>query len=297
MKPATQLLRWYKQHGRDLPWRHTRDPYKILVSEIMLQQTQVDRGLLFYDRWLKEFPTWNALAKASNAAVLHAWAGLGYNRRALMLRDIAKQIVNLDQIPQTEEAWQRIKGIGPYTAAAISAFAQKKRTLPVDTNIRRVLGRFYLGILFPQITNDKQIYALADKFLPKRGAYYDVPQALFDFANRVCMKQPACQNCPLRHECQSAHTFLSGDVEIPKAMNKKAKERKHRNKRYPDRIYRGRILKLIRKHKTITFRPIGPQVDPDFDPALDTKWLKNMIKRMEKDGFIEMRNNQLVLKN
>ncbi len=89
----TPLLRWYAREGRDLPWRNTRDPYRILVSEVMLQQTQVSRALEFYRTWLKTFPTWHALARASNKDVIHAWAGLGYNRRGLMLRDIAKQVV------------------------------------------------------------------------------------------------------------------------------------------------------------------------------------------------------------
>jgi A/G-specific adenine glycosylase len=287
MKPATKLLRWYRRHGRNLPWRQTRDPYKILVSEIMLQQTQVERGLVYYNRWLDFFPNWKTLAKASNADVLHVWAGLGYNRRALALRDIARQIEKRKKLPITEEEWMTIKGIGPYTAAAISAFAQKKRTLPIDTNIRRVLGRYYFGILFPQISDDKQISTITEEFLPKRGAYYDVPQALFDFAGMICSKSPKCQSCLLKNECKSASLFLSGDVKIPKAMNKKTKECKHRNKPHPDRIYRGRALKLIRENKKVDFDKIGPMVDPIFDPALDADWIKNILKRMEKDGFLQ----------
>ena len=100
MSPAEKLLRWYKKYGRDLPWRKTRDPYKILISEIMLQQTQVPRVLLFYKKWLTLFPSWKTLAKATNAEVIRAWAGLGYNRRALILRDIAKQVAH-GGIPQT----------------------------------------------------------------------------------------------------------------------------------------------------------------------------------------------------
>src|SRR5688572_3982677 len=118
MKPWQKLLHWFDHEGRKLPWRDTRDPYRILVSEIMLQQTQVSRVIDFYRAWMKQFPTWNALAKASNSEIIHAWAGLGYNRRGLMLRDIAKQIVH-DGIPKSREAWLALKGVGPYTADAL----------------------------------------------------------------------------------------------------------------------------------------------------------------------------------
>ena len=123
MRTAQKLIAWYDANGRDLPWHRSRDPYRILVSEIMLQQTQVPRVLLFYAGWLKRFPDWAALAKASNADVIRAWAGLGYNRRAIVLRDIARQI--LAQLATCDFRlatfdWQRLKGIGPYTAAALA---------------------------------------------------------------------------------------------------------------------------------------------------------------------------------
>lgn len=168
MTSVVKLLKWYDKHGRDLPWRKTRDPYCILVSELMLQQTQVPRVLVFYPRWLATFPDWHALASASNADVIKAWAGLGYNRRALMLRDIAKQVVEKG-VPQSEEAWRELKGIGPYTSAALAAFSLHHRTMPVDTNIRRVLARVLLGKPFPDLKDDDVIRDAAETFLPKRG--------------------------------------------------------------------------------------------------------------------------------
>ncbi|NBS41699.1 A/G-specific adenine glycosylase, partial [bacterium] len=200
------LLRWYDTHGRDLPWRKTRDPYRILVSEIMLQQTQVSRGLIFYERWLGQFPDWASLAVASNADVIRAWAGLGYNRRALMLRDIARKIVERG-VPSTERDWRELKGIGPYTAAAISAFALKQRALPIDTNIRRVLGRLLFGVTYPQPTIDDKIRASIDAILPRRGRFYDVPQSLFDLATMQCAKVPTCATCPMRSVCPAAPKF------------------------------------------------------------------------------------------
>lgn len=301
---AQKLLSWYDRHGRHLPWRKTRDPYRILVSEIMLQQTQVSRGLMFYDRWITQFPNWKSLAAASNADVIHAWAGLGYNRRALMLRDIARQMVEKSEktlkyrVPKTEKEWMELKGIGPYTAAAICAFALKQRTLPIDTNIRRVGNRLLLGLPYPpHTTDDRRLRAAMDRFMPKTGRFYDVPQALFDLAVSSCTKIPSCTTCPLRNVCPAAVTFLSGRVRVPKAMIKKAVEKRHRNKPFPDRIYRGRILKAVREHAgSRPIRQIGSLIDPDYDSSLDADWLHNMIGRMEKDGMVSVTNNLVRLR-
>lgn len=294
MTPAAKLLLWYRQHGRKLLWRETRNPYPILVSEIMLQQTQVDRVKEYYTKWLKRFPTWKKLSLATNTDVIHAWAGLGYNRRALMLRDMAKHIVK-HGIPTSESGWLMIKGIGPYTAAAVSAFSQKRRTLPIDTNIRRVLGRLLLSKPFATPADDERIRLMADGFLPLRGAYYDVPQAIFDLATMICTKNPDCAGCPLRDDCPSAKLFLEGRVKIPKRSVAVAREHKHRNKPSPDRIYRGRILKLVREWGQVRLPTIGPLVDPDFNKKLDQKWLEAMIDRLVRDGLLKKINQLLTL--
>ena len=305
MTLAARLLAWYDKHGRDLPWRHTRDPYRILISEIMLQQTQVSRGLIFYERWLAVFPDFGTLAKASNAEVIRMWSGLGYNRRALALRDIAKQVVaektsgrGAGTPPMASDAhWIKFKGIGPYTAAAISAFAFKQRIIPIDTNIRRVLGRLLFGVTYPQPTIDDKIQRAIDKILPKTGRYYDVPQALFDLATLVCTKTPSCTTCPLRTVCPAGAKFLSGRVRTPKQSIKKSTESRHRNKPYPDRIYRGRILSLVTKNKRVAISTIGPTIDPTFDKKLDHTWLLAMIDRLGKDQLIHKTNSHISLPN
>lgn len=265
-----------------------------MVSEIMLQQTQVDRVINFYRHWLKQFPTWKKLAGATNAQVIHAWAGLGYNRRALTLRDAARHVVEYG-LPDSEEGWLAIKGIGPYTAAAVSAFAQQQRTLPIDTNIRRVLGRLLLGKPFPMLADDEAIRSRASSFLPRRGAYYDVPQAIFDLATSICTKNPACASCPLRRDCKAAKLFLSGRVKIPKHSVAVAQERRHRNKPHPDRIYRGRILKVVREWGQVVLRAIGSLVDPDFDRKLDRQWVEAMVERLVRDGLVSRKNSNLTL--
>ncbi len=294
MSTAAKLLKWYRQHGRDLPWRHTRNPYNILVSEIMLQQTQVERVKIFYRTWLKQFPNWKRLAQASNADVIKAWSGLGYNRRALALRDIARQ-VKKHGVPQTQEAWMDIKGIGPYTSAALSAFAQHKRVMPIDTNIRRVLGRLLLAKPFPQQKDDVTITQKAEDFLPTQGTFYDVPQAIFDLATMICTKKPDCARCPLRSVCPLAQRFQSGDIPIPKRSIKKTQERRHRNKKHPDRIYRGRILKLVKEQGSVGIKVIGQQIDDTFDTPLDTVWLEHMIKRLCQDRLLKKNRSTITL--
>ncbi len=296
MTTALKLLAWYKKHGRDLAWRKTRDPYHILVSEVMLQQTQVDRVKYFYSAWLKQFPDWKRLSMATNEDVVRAWAGLGYNRRALMLRDAARHVVT-HGIPTSLEGWHAIKGIGPYTAAAISAFAQKKRVMPIDTNIRRVLGRLLLGKPFPQLEDDDRIQKVVDKFLPQQGNYFDAPQAIFDLATDICQKSPKCIECPLQKDCLISKKFLSGRVIIPKQMIKKAIESHHAEKPHPDRIYRGRILKAVRESRNgLLIGRVGHIVDQSFDRIADSKWVEAMTNRLIKDQLIEHSRGKLRLK-
>src|SRR5436190_21925924 len=151
------LLRWYRIEQRDLPWRSTNDHYAILVSEIMLQQTQVDCVLSKYQQFLTAFPTLAGVAQASTAAVISVWVPLGYNRRAVNLQSIARQVIaEYDgRIPDTIDGLLKLKGVGRYTAGAIACFAYRKQVATVDTNIRRVLHRIFLGLEFPeQILND-----------------------------------------------------------------------------------------------------------------------------------------------
>ncbi len=286
MKPWDKLLVWFDKNGRDLPWRGTHDPYRILVSEIMLQQTQVSRVKDYYRVWMKRFPSFGSLAKASNADVIHAWAGLGYNRRGLALRDIARSIKE-NGIPKNEAEWLKLKGIGPYTAAALAAFSLRQKTIPIDTNIRRVLGRVLLGKPFPDLEDDRRIKKHIDPQQP------EVWQAMFDLATSICTKTPNCAACPLKNDCLASPKFLSGSVKTPKRMIKKSNEKIHPGKKYPDRIYRGKILSLIRQKPT-PISKIGPLIDPSFS-SQDKAWLENMISRLVKDRLLSRTNHRIFL--
>ncbi|MDQ5919802.1 MAG: A/G-specific adenine glycosylase [Patescibacteria group bacterium] len=278
------LLAWFSVHGRDLPWRNTQDPYAILVSEYMLQQTQVQRVIPYYHAWMKVFPTWRVLADAPTRLVLERWSGLGYNRRALALQSLAQHVAQHGE-PTSPEGWQTLKGIGPYTAAAVSAFSRQQAVLPIDTNIRRLLGRLLLGIPFPTPQDDAALHAATASWLA-HPRFFDVPQALFDVAATICKKRPACASCPLQAQCSLSTSFLAGNISIPKRSIKKAQESRHNEKPHPDRIYRGRILKLLRTHTRETRRTIGAKTDPDFDPIADTEWISRMIDRLIKDGLV-----------
>ncbi len=295
MTTSARLLQWYRRAGRVLPWRGTRDPYHLLVSEIMLQQTQVPRVLLFYSRWLKAFHTWARLAIASNAEVIHAWAGLGYNRRALILRDIARSVV-AHGVPQDEGGWRALKGIGPYTAAALTVFSLHKHATPIDTNIRRVVSRLYLSTPFPDPAQDDALQEIMRTKLMTSRRFYDIPQALFDLATIYCKKTPNCASCPLRPSCKAASLFLQGRVHIPHAMIKKAAETRHKNKPFPDRIYRGRILQHIRTHvRGVLPSTLGPVVDPHFVRDQDEDWILRMVERLTHDQLITKKGTRLFL--
>ncbi|MDX6627801.1 MAG: A/G-specific adenine glycosylase [Gaiellales bacterium] len=182
------LLAWYAGNGRELPWRRTRDPYAILVSEVMLQQTQVARVLERYPAWLERWPTPATLAAAPAADVLRAWSGLGYNRRALNLHNAARRVVELGAFPRGVAELQRLPGIGPYTARAIACFAFGAQVTALDTNVRRVLERS-LG------TTD---------VAPPPGRAWDWNQGLFDLGAQICLARvPRCDACPLAGTCPS----------------------------------------------------------------------------------------------
>jgi A/G-specific adenine glycosylase len=217
------LLAWYASDGRaTLPWRHTRDPYAILISEVMLQQTQVERVLPKYRAFLEQFPTLAALAAAPVAEVIRAWAGLGYNMRAIRLHEIAHQAVERygGTLPDSLDELLKLKGIGRYTAGAIACFAFGLRVATVDTNIRRALWRVFRGIepaAWPADTAfQRQMLEIADWALPQQPqSAYDWQQALMDLGAIVCLaRRPLCEQCPLNN-CCAAYQEAAGVTLFP----------------------------------------------------------------------------------
>lgn len=202
----TRLLTWYDRHGRDLPWRRTDDPYHILVSEIMLQQTQVDRVLPKYAEWLGKYPSLEVLASAPEDDVTKTWYPLGYNIRPKRLQAIAREAVTRfdGRLPDDEATLLSFKGIGLYTAGAIRSFAFRQRAAILDTNVARVLFRMFVGTGDPkQHATVKHLWAVSAVLVPRRRVF-DFNQALMDFGAMVCVaRAPKCLVCPMAQNCRS----------------------------------------------------------------------------------------------
>ena len=195
-----KLLAWFQRHGRDLPWRRTRDPYRVLVSEFMLQQTQVSRVTEYYPRFLARFPTVEHLARAKRSAVMEQWDGLGYYARARNLHALAKEVAG-SELPDVPAELVKLPGIGPYTAGAVASFAYEKPVPAVDTNVARVIRRAFMG----GKGNGKRVWALAAAIVPKDGKRaWKFNQAIMELGALICVaRKPKCRECPVRASCRT----------------------------------------------------------------------------------------------
>lgn len=216
MPPFTAtLLRWYEQHGRSLPWRADSNPYAIWLSEIILQQTRIEQGLPYWERFMQRFPSVEALAAATEDDVLRLWQGLGYYSRARNLHAAARQVVAEGGFPQTYAGLRSLKGVGDYTAAAIGSFAFNLPVAAVDGNAYRVLARHF-GIDTPiNTTQGKRLFAeLAQSLLPERQAA-DFNQAMMDFGATWCTpSSPQCASCPFVETCEALHSKRVGELPV-----------------------------------------------------------------------------------
>jgi A/G-specific adenine glycosylase len=280
-----RILTWYRLHGRTLPWRGIRDPYRILLSEIMLQQTQVSRVLVKYPLFLKRFPTISALARARRSDVVRTWQGMGYNNRAVRLHTLAREVVASrgGRIPATEAALIALPGIGTYTARAVLCSAFGEPVSFVDVNIRRLFSRIFwkmpdTGRMMPEGT----IREIAERILHRKRAY-DWNQALMDIGATICTaRTPLCGECPLAGLCASA-----GTMSLPAPAPKKPERSMHG---IPHRIYRGRIIEHLRNsgvRRGVPLHAIGPQILPRFGTK-HAAWLEQLLKDLERDGPVRV---------
>jgi len=201
-----RLLAWYRANGRTLPWRETSDPYHILVSEVMLQQTQVDRVLPKYHEWLSKYPSLSTLAAAPEADVAATWRPLGYNIRPKRLQWIARESVARfgGALPDDEATLLSFKGLGRYTVGAIRSFAFRQRAAILDTNVARVLFRVFIGTGDPKAhATIRRLWAISEALVPHKHVF-DFNQALMDFGATVCTaRKPLCDGCPMQRGCRS----------------------------------------------------------------------------------------------
>ncbi len=255
---ADAILAWYEAVRRDLPWRRTRDPYRILVSEVMLQQTQVARVVPHYEAFLTRFPSERALAEAPAADILRLWSGLGYNRRALALQ-AAAGVVARDGWPRTVDGLMGLPGVGPYTAAAVASFAFDVQAAAVDTNVRRVVER-----LDRRRRRPPELAQRAQALVPP-GRAADWNQALMELGATVCTaRAPACEACPAA-SCRS-----HGRPEVAAPARRSGERVRFED---TDRFVRGRVVAAL-----VAGNPLPGGIEPER--------LERALAGLERDGLV-----------
>lgn len=255
-----KVLGFYKRHGRDLPWRKTTDPYKVWISEIMLQQTQVDRVKEYFVRWTKRWPTVQALAKARREDVLKEWMGLGYNSRAINLHKAAQKMVEEfdGDVLKAVENYKKVPGVGPYTSAAVRIFADNKDVVTVDTNIRRILIHEFR---LQESVSDAELWKLAEKCLPK-GRSRDWHNALMDYGSSILTSRKT----GIKPKTQQS-AFEGSDRQI-----------------------RARILRYVLAKQRASFADLNTV-------ALDGARLERILGKLVGEGVLDCRKGVYKLKN
>lgn len=292
MKLTQTLLKWYKESARVFPWRTADvDPYVVLISETMLQQTQAARVAERLPIFLRAFPNIEVLAQASNGTMLRQWQGMGYNSRALRLRDAAREILRQHGgiIPSDVESLQRLPGVGPYTSTAIACFAYNKRIVVLDVNVRRVYSRLksrqHTTI---DVEHDDVLLTFAQQVIPaRRSAQWH--HAVMDLGATICTaRSPKCDACPLSKLCPSAYVMTP-------ASRKKALEPMFRGQ--PQRIWRGRIVEALRgveQGKTIAITALCKRVLGSHT-ADESAWFDSVLTSLERSGHVTCSGRQIRL--
>ncbi|ACL25402.1 HhH-GPD family protein [Chloroflexus aggregans] len=293
----SDLLHWFHSYARDLPWRRTRDPYAIMVAEVMLQQTQVDRVIPKYQAFLSAFPTVAALAAAPTAEVIRLWAGLGYNRRAVNLQRAAQVIMEQygGQVPSAVADLRALPGIGPYTAGAIACFAFEQDVAFLDTNIRRVVRRLCVGPDDRSTPSDGELLAHATALIPP-GQGWTWNQAIMELGALICTStNPACWRCPLRSYCRSYATAVADDTALAATMMSPPLKRVAESRTAEPfvgsrRWYRGKIVAVLRELPAGEVLPLpilGERIRADFTPDHEP-WLQGLVADLARDGLLVM---------
>jgi A/G-specific adenine glycosylase len=297
---AATLLEWYGRHGRSaLPWRTAVDPYRTVVSEFMLQQTQVDRVIPLFEAFVAAWPDFAALAVASRADVVRAWKGLGYNSRAVRLHQLAQAVCERHggTLPLDEAALRELPGVGPYTARAIAAFAFGMGVAALDTNVRRIVQRTQFGIEWPRAATLAEIDTAAAALVPE-GAGHAFNSAMMDLGSSICTtRAPKCLVCPLRPHCAAAPIDPAGLAQLAKRHAKPAPSVRRRFED-TDRFVRGRIVDRLRE------LPPGDRISlldlhAELEPLLvrrDMEALRTIASALALEGILDDAGDAYALK-
>lgn len=293
----TLVLNWYAVHGRRFVWRQDDintskhpNPYHVLVSEVMLQQTQTSRVQEKLPIFLEQFPTLQALAQADNASVIKAWKGMGYNNRALRLRDAARMALERfgGTLPKTIEELRSLPGIGTYTAAAIAAFAYHQNVAVIDVNIRRVYSRLLQQMPTTlALCSEQEINSAAERIFP-RGKSSAWHQAIMDIGALFCTSRaPKCRQCPVEPLCLSAGAMRE---------EKPIKRNEPSFRGTPNRLWRGRVVEYLRSieaNALISIHELARalMIDDMFSAQTTTdvrRWFEALLRALERDRIIEI---------
>jgi A/G-specific adenine glycosylase len=292
LKPfAPALLDWYARHGRrHLPWRRSRDPYRVVVSEFMLQQTQVERVLPLFEAFIARFPDITALAQAPAAEVIRMWRGLGYNSRAVRLQRLARTVVAEygAQLPRESAALLSLPGVGRYTVCAIRAFAFDCDEAAVDTNIRRVVHRVAYGMEYPPKAGVRELDATALASIPA-GRGHDWNSAMMDLGATICTaRAPKCLVCPLREHCVAAPVDPGTLAAAAQQYARKRSPQERIPFEQTTRFVRGRIVDRLRElppGDAISLLDLHRELHPIV--KRDESSFKAIVTGLARDGVIE----------
>jgi len=275
------LISWFREEGRDLPWRRTRDPWRVLISEVMLQQIQVKRAVPFYERFLERFPTVRSLAEAPLSEAIRVWGDLGRYRRVVNLHQTARILVAEHgvEVPSDPDVLVGLPGIGPYTAGAVACFAFERPAAFADTNVRRVLHRAAFGAEVPEpAASEGEVLALARRLVPEDGAEaWAWNQALIELGALVCTaRAPACEACPLRDACAARYVVRGALAALPEP------EGQAEQYRGSNRHYRGLVLAALRAAPKdgVTMRELREGLADEGETALP-----RAVESLRKDGL------------
>jgi len=290
-KPATDLpedvdavrealVEWYERDHREFPWRRTEDPYEILVSEVMSQQTQLDRVVDAWEEFVERWPTVEALAAADRGDVVAFWTdhSLGYNNRAKYLHEAARQVVEEfdGDFPRTPEGLSELMGVGPYTANAVASFAFNEGDAVVDTNVKRVLYR-----AFDVPDDDAAFERVAGDLMPP-GESRIWNNAIMELGGVACGKSPGCDEagCPWREWC---HAYRTGDFTAPDVPTQPDFDGSRRQ-------FRGRVVRVLGEHDELRLDDLGPRVRVDYAPTGDhgREWLRDLVSDLADDGLLNV---------
>jgi A/G-specific adenine glycosylase len=277
------LIPWFEENGRDLPWRRTRDPWRVLVSEVMLQQIQVARAVPFYERFLERFPTVEALAEAPLADAIRVWGDLGRYRRVVNLHRTARIVVEEHggRVPSDPDALLKLPGVGPYTAGAVACFAFERDAHFLDTNIRRVLHRLFLGAEVPEPrAKEGQLLSLAEAMVPRDRAWRWGQSVMELGALRCKARKPLCASCPVGELCAARPTIAEALAGRPRAAGAA------QGRGGPNRRHRGRVLAMLREAppEGVALGELGKALREGFGEA-DLPWLRGVVESLRKDGL------------